>query len=125
MRKALIACLVGLAALNGALVMSDALAPQQGGGQPQGKQKSRPPPPPPPRCPDLGVGTVPYLTTVPGQAALGENEIAVSWQVRNDGNAAFVAQTPEETQVALEFTTAAGPTRIAIAPAITTLNEDG
>lgn len=124
MRKALMACLVGLLALNGALMMSDALA-QQGGQQPQGKQKSRPPPPPPPRCPDLGVGTVTYLTSVPGQAALGENEVAVSWQVRNDGNAAFVAATPEETSVALEFTTAAGPTRIAIAPAITTLNEDG
>lgn len=123
MRKALMACLVGLAALNGVLVMSDALAQQ--GGQGQGKQKGRPPPPPPPRCPDLGVGTAVYLSEVPGEAPLGDNEIAVSWQVRNDGNTPFVAMSVEDTSVALEYTTAAGPTRIAIAPAITTLNEDG
>ncbi len=122
MRNALLACLVGLAALNGAVVMSDALA-QQGGAQ--GKQKSRPAPPPPPRCPDLGVGTVAYMSEVPGEAPLGEDEIAVGWQVRNDGNTPFVAMSIEDTSVALEYTTAAGATRIAIAPAITTLNEDG
>lgn len=125
MRKAVMACLIGLAALNGVVVMGDALAQQQGGGQPQGKQKSRPPPPPPPRCPDLGVGTATYLTEVPGEAALGPNEVAVSWQVRNDGNTPFVAATVEDTSVALEYTTAAGPSRIAVVPAITTLNEDG
>src|SRR5690606_3725301 len=119
--KALIACMVGLAALNGAALMSDALAQQ--GGQ-QGKQKSRPPPPPPPRCPDLGVGTAAYLTEVPGEAPLGENEIAVSWQVRNDGNTPFLAARIEDTSVALEYSTPAGPTRIAIAPAITTLDAD-
>lgn len=122
MRKALIACMVGLAALNGAALMSDALAQQ--GGQ-QGKQKSRPPPPPPPRCPDLGVGTAAYLTEVPGEAPLGENEIAVSWHVRNDGNTPFLAARIEDTSVALEYSTPAGPTRIAIAPAITTLDADG
>lgn len=125
MRKALMACLIGLIALNGAVVISDALA-QQGGQQGgKGKDKGRPQPPPPPRCPDLGVGTVAYLTEVPGEAALGAEEIAVSWQVRNDGNVAFVAQNVADTSVALEYTTAAGATRIAIAPAITTLNEDG
>ncbi|MEZ5962075.1 MAG: hypothetical protein R3C30_16875 [Hyphomonadaceae bacterium] len=122
MRNALLACLVGLAALNGAVVMSDALAQQQGG---QGKQKGRPPPPPPPRCPDLGVGTVAYLTEVPGEAPLGPDEIAVSWQVRNDGTSPFVAADVADTSVALEYTTAAGATRIAIAPAITTVNEEG
>jgi hypothetical protein len=125
MRNVLIACLVGLAALNGAVLMGDALAQQQGGGQAQGKQKSRPPPPPPPRCPDLGVGTAAYLTEVPGEAPLGPDEIAVSWQVRNDGNTPFVAATVADTSVALEYTTAAGASRIAMAPAITTLNEDG
>lgn len=124
MRKALIACLVGIAAVGGVAVMSDALA-QQGGQQGQGKQKGRPPPPPPARCPDLGVGTAIYLTEVPGEAPLGPNEVAVSWQVRNDGNTPFLAATVADTSVALEYTTAAGPTRIAVAPAITTLNEDG
>jgi hypothetical protein len=124
MRRALIACLVGLAALNGVVVISDALAQQGGQGQ-QGKQKSRPPPPPPARCPDLGVGTAIYLSEVPGQAPLGPNEIAVSWQVRNDGNTPFLARNVDDTSVALEYTTPAGPTRIAIVPAITTLDEDG
>lgn len=123
MRNAILACLVGLAALNGAVVMSDALAQQSGQGQ--GKQKGRPPPPPPARCPDLGVGTAAYLTTVPGETALAPNEIAVSWQVRNDGNTPFLATSPEETSVALEYTTAAGAVRIAVSPAITTLNEEG
>ncbi|MEZ5958407.1 MAG: hypothetical protein R3C27_14480 [Hyphomonadaceae bacterium] len=122
MRNVLIACLVGLAALNGAVLMGDALAQQQSG---QSKGKSRPPRPPPPRCADLGVGTAAYLAEVPGEAPLGPNEIAVGWQVRNDGNTPFVAMDIADTSVALEYTTAAGPTRIAIAPAITTLNEDG
>lgn len=126
MRKALMACLIGLIALNGAVVISDALAQQRGQqSSSKGKGKTRPPPPPPPRCADLGVGTVAYMTAIPGEAPLGAEEVAVSWQVRNDGNAPFVAQTVADTSVALEFTTAAGPTRIAIAPAITTLNEDG
>ena len=124
MRKAIMACLVGLAALQGVLVTSQALA-QQGGGQQQGKQKSRPPPPPPPRCPDLGVGTAAFLTDVPGGAPLAPNEIAVSWQVRNDGNSPFVASSVADTSVALEYTTPAGVQRIAIAPAITTLDADG
>lgn len=116
------ACLVGLAALNGAVVINDALAQQ--GGQ-KGKQQERPPPPPPPRCPDLGVGTTAYLAAIPGEEPLAPNEIAVSWQVRNDGNLPFVAGSVEDTSVALEYTTAAGPTRIAVAPAITTLDADG
>lgn len=127
MRNALMACLIGLIALNGAWVISDALA-QQGGqqqGKGKGKDKGRPPPPPAARCPDLGVGTVAFLTEVAGEAPLGANEVAVSWQVRNDGNTPFVAMNVADTSVALEYTTAAGPTRIAIAPAITTLNEEG
>lgn len=123
MRNVLIACLVGLAALNGAVLMGDALAQQQGGAQ--GKQKGRPPPPPAARCPDLGVGTVTYLAEVPGEAPLDPNEIAVGWQVRNDGNTPFLAMNVADTSVALEYTTAAGPTRIAITPAITTLDADG
>lgn len=123
MRNVLIACLVGLAALNGAVLMGDALAQQQGGAQ--GKQKGRPPAPPAPRCPDLGVGTVAFVSEVPGEAPLGPNEIALSWQVRNDGNTAFLALNPADTSVALEYTTPAGPTRIAITPAITTLDADG
>lgn len=124
MRNALIACLVGLAALNGAIVMGDALAqgqPQQG----KGKDKGRPPPPPPPRCPDLGVGTTAFLTQVPGEAPLTPNEVAVSWQVRNDGNSPFAALRVGDTSVALEYTTPAGPMRLAITPAITELNADG
>lgn len=125
MRNVLVACLVGLAALNGAALMGDALAQQQQGGEAKGKGKGRPPPPPPPRCADLGVGTTAYLTEVPGEAPLGPNEIAISWQVRNDGNSPFLASTVADTSVALEYTTAAGPSRIAIVPAITTMNEDG
>jgi len=127
MRKAIMACLVGLAALQGVVLTSQALAQQQGGGggqQQQGKQKSRPPPPPAPRCPDLGVGTTAYVTDAPG-GPLAPNEVAITWQVRNDGNSPFVAGAVADTSVALEYTSPAGATRIAIAPAITTLNEDG
>jgi hypothetical protein len=123
MRKLILACLVSLAAAQGVILTSQALAQQQGGGQ-QGKQKSRPAPPPPPRCPDLGVGTTAYLTEAPG-GPLAPNEVAISWQVRNDGNAPFVARDVSDTSVALEYTSPAGVTRIAIAPAITTLDEDG
>ncbi|ANP46845.1 hypothetical protein [Candidatus Viadribacter manganicus] len=139
MRKAIMACLLGVAAIYGVMITNQALALQRGGlqqpggglqqqqagGQQQGKEKSRPPPPPIPRCPDLGVGTVAFVTEVPGEAPLGPNEIAVSWQVRNDGNTPFVAPTVADTSVALEYTTPAGAQRIAIAPAITTLNEEG
>lgn len=125
MRKAIMACLIGLAAVQGVLVTSQALAQQQGGGQQQGKQKGRPPPPPAPRCPDLGVGTAAFLTEVPGGAPLAPNEVAISWQVRNDGNSPFIAPTVADTSVALEYTTPAGSQRIAIAPAITTLDADG
>lgn len=120
MRKAVVACVLGLLALNGAIVMSDALAQQQGpsGSKGKGKDKSRPPVPPPPRCPDLGVGTTAYMTQVPGGAPLAPNEIAVSWQVRNDGNTPFGAATAADQSVALEYTTAAGATRLASTPAI-------
>lgn len=125
MRKAIMACLVGLAALQGVVLTSQALAQQQqGGGDQQGKQKSRPPPPPPPRCADLGVGTTAYVAEAPG-GPLAPNEVAVTWQVRNDGNLPFFAGAIEDTSVALEYTSPAGATRIAVAPAITTLNEDG
>ena len=105
-------------ALNGVVVMSDALAQQQqGGGKGKGKGE-RPTPPPPPRCPDLGVGTTAFLTEVPGGAPLVANEVAISWQVRNDGNTPFAASGAADQSVALEYTTPAGPTQLARTPAI-------
>lgn len=119
MRKALIACLVGLAALNGVVVMSDALAQgQQQGKGGKGKGKERPLPPVAPRCPDLGVGTTAFVTEVPGQPPLGANEVAVTWQVRNDGNTPYTAASAAEQSVALEYTSPAGATRLAVVPAI-------
>jgi hypothetical protein len=117
MRKVVIACLVGLLALNGAVVMTDALAQQQQGGG-KGKDKGRPPPPPAPRCPDLGVGTTAYITAVPGGTPLAPNEIAVSWQVRNDGNTPFGSSAATDQSVALEYTPPAGATQLATTPAI-------
>lgn len=127
MRKVFMACLVGLAALQGVALTSQALAQQGQQQQGKGKGKGAPSRPTPPiaRCPDLGVGTTAFVTTVPGEAALAPNEVAVTWQVRNDGNTPFVTRNVADTSVALEYTTAAGPTRIAIAPAITTLDADG
>lgn len=126
MRKVVMACLLGLAALQGVVVTSQALAQGQ---QQQGKGKGKGPPsrptPPIARCPDLGVGTTAFVTEIPGQPPLAPNEVAVQWQVRNDGNTPFVARNVNDTSVALEYTTAAGATRIAITPAITTLDEDG
>lgn len=122
MRRVVIACLIGLAAINGVLVTSQALAQS---GQQKQKDKGRPPPPPPPRCPDLGVGTTSFVNELPGQAPLAENEIAVTWQVRNDGNTPFAAARPEDTSVALEYTSPAGATRLAAVPAITATNADG
>lgn len=125
MRKAVMACLIGLAAINGVLVTSQALA-QQGQGQ---KQKQGAPPTRPqapiPRCPDLGVGTTAFITEVPGGPPLATGEVAVSWSVRNDGNAMFAAARPEDTSVALEYTSPAGATRLAAVPAITTVDEEG
>ncbi|MCX7357611.1 MAG: hypothetical protein NT015_05660 [Alphaproteobacteria bacterium] len=127
MRKVVMACLVGLAALQGVVLTSQALAQgqQQQGGKGNGKGAPTRPPQPIARCPDLGVGTTAFVTEVPGQAPLGANEVAVTWQVRNDGNTPFVTRNVADTSVALEFTTAAGATRIAVAPAITTLDADG
>ncbi|MGQ0534182.1 MAG: hypothetical protein ACT4OF_16050 [Caulobacteraceae bacterium] len=123
MRMALMACLIGLAAINGVMVTGQALA--QSGQQGKQKEKGRPPPPPPPRCPDLGVGAPAFVTELPGQAPLAQGEVAVTWQVRNDGNTPFASQRVEDQSVALEYTTAAGPTRLAMAPAISTTDEDG
>jgi hypothetical protein len=125
MRKALIACLIGLAALNGVVVMGDALAQQRPqGGASQGKQKARPAPRPAARCPDLGVGTTAFLTEAPG-GPLAPNEIAISYRVTNDGNIMYAARRIEDQSVALEYVTAAGATRIAVVPAITTVNDEG
>ncbi len=126
MRKVVMACLIGLAALQGVVLTSQALAQgqQQGKGKGKGKGAERPTVPVP-RCPDLGVGTTAFVTEVPGQPPLAPNEVAVSWQVRNDGNTPFIAGGVNDTSVALEYTTAAGATRIAITPAITTLDADG
>lgn len=126
MRKAFVACLVGLLAINGAWITSEALAQNRQ----QGKQKAksnatRPPPPPAARCPDLGVGTTAFVTSVPGEAPLAANEVAVTYRVSNDGNTPFAAATADDTKVALEYITAAGPIRVAIVPAITTVNEEG
>ncbi len=128
MRKFVMACLIGLAAVSTVMVTTQALA-QQGQGQRQ-KQKQRQPPTqrpqqPVPRCPDLGVGTTAFVTEVPGGPPLAEGEIAVTWQVRNDGNFAYAARGPEDTSVALEYTSPAGATRLAAVPAITTVNEEG
>jgi hypothetical protein len=126
MRKAVMACLIGLAAIDGAFVTSQALA-QQGQGKQKQKQGAPPtrPQPPVPRCPDLGVGTTAFLTEVPGGPPLATGEIAVTWAVRNDGNAMFAAARPEDTSVALEYTSPAGATRLAAVPAITVVDEEG
>jgi hypothetical protein len=127
MRKTVVACLIGLAAINGAFVTSQALA-QQGQGQRQKqKQAASPtrPQPPVPRCPDLGVGTTAFISEVPGGPPLAQGEIAVTLQVRNDGNAMFAAARPDDTSVALEYTSPAGATRLAAVPAITIVDEEG
>lgn len=117
MRKAIVACLVGLLALNGAVVMSDALAQQQGGAKGKSKQPPRPTQQAP-RCPDLGVGTTAYLSEAPGGAPLAANEVAITWQVRNDGNTPFGAASAADQSVALEYTTPAGVTQLARTPAL-------
>jgi hypothetical protein len=122
MRKALIACLMSVTLVGGLLATTPLAEGQQ---QQKQKEKQRPPPPPAPRCPDLGVGTTAFVAELPGQAPLAEGEVAVTWQVRNDGNTPFGAQRVEDQMVALEYTTAAGATRLAAVPAITTLNEEG
>lgn len=122
MRNALIACLVGVGLVGGMLAASPLAQGQQ---QQKQKDKQRPARPPPPRCPDLGVGTTAFVSELPGQPPLADGEIAVTWQVRNDGNTPFGARSVEDQMVALEYTTPAGPTRLAAVPAITTLNADG
>lgn len=122
MRRALIACLISVTLVGGLLATSPLAEGQQ---QQKQKEKQRPPQPPPPRCPDLGVGTTAFVAELPGQAPLADGEVAITWQVRNDGNTPFGAQNIEDQVVALEYTTAAGATRLAAVPAITTRNEDG
>lgn len=117
MRKQVIAVILALMAVNGAIVLGDAFAQGGGRGQQGGKQKGPPPPAPPPRCADLGVGGSAFMTSIPGQAPLGENEIAVRWTVHNDGDAAYVAGGASEQSVALEFTSPAGARQLAATPA--------
>jgi len=113
MRKLVIAGILGLIAINGAFVLGDAFA-QSGGQQHQkGKDKGPPPPAPPPRCADLGVGSATRLTAVPGEAPLGEHEIAVRWDVHNDGTAPYVSTGVADQSVALEFMSPGGVHQIA------------
>src|SRR5262245_25182879 len=111
MRKLVIACLVGLAFTATALDVGQALAQNRGGQQ--GKQKQRPQAPRLRRCPDLGIGRYAFLSAVPGEAPLRANEIAVRWDVHNDGNASYEASTPAEQSVVLEFTSPAGARQVA------------
>jgi len=111
MRKLVIACLVGVAFAAAALDVGQAMAQNRGGQQ--DKQKGRPPPPPLRRCPDLGIGRYAFLTSVPGGAPLGQNEIAVRWDVHNDGNASYEASDRSEQSVVLEFTSPAGARQVA------------
>ncbi len=53
-----------------------------------------------------------------GAGALAPNEVAISWQVRNDGNTPFGSAAAADQSVALEYTTPAGATQLASAPAI-------
>jgi hypothetical protein len=121
MRRYFIACLICFAVVNGAIVMGQALA-QSGQAS---KQKERPQPPPMPRCPDLGVGAYAFVRELPGQPALGEHEIAVTYSVRNNGTAPYAAANAAAQSVALEYVSPAGATQLAIAPAITASGEGG
>jgi hypothetical protein len=111
MRNIVIACLVGVAFTATALDVGQALAQNRGGQQ--GKQKERPQHPPLRRCPDLGIGRYAFLSAVPGEAPLRDNEIAVRWDVHNDGNAPYEANDPREQSVVLEFTSPAGARQVA------------
>jgi hypothetical protein len=62
------------------------------------------------------VGRSAFLSAIPGEAPLGEHEIAVQWDVHNDGTAPYEAAAPADQSVALEFTTPAGARQIAVTP---------
>ncbi len=115
-RKLVIACLVGLIAMNGVFITSQALAQNRAGGQQgKGKDKGPPPPPPPPRCPDLGVGTLAFVQEIPGQAPLNADEVAIFYTVRNSGTSAYSASGNAEQSVVLEAVSPAGAQVIATA----------
>lgn len=116
MRKLVIACLVGLIAINGVFITTQALAQNSGQQQGKGKNKGPPPPPPPPRCPDLGVGTLAFVSEIPGQAPLGADEVAIAYTVRNSGTSAYAASGNAEQSVVLEAVSPAGAQTIATAP---------
>lgn len=124
MRKALI---VGLAwvAICGVAFAQSQLPSEQGGGfgglgqQQQSastnrnRQPERPPPPPLRRCADLALASYTYVSAIPGQPALGADEIAIQWDVHNAGNAPYIASASEDTSLALEYTSPSGPHQVA------------
>jgi hypothetical protein len=73
----------------------------------------KPPPPPPiPRCPDLAIASYGYVTEVPGGAPLASDEIAIRYEIRNSGTAAYTAAAGGQSLV-LSYTTPGGPHQVA------------
>jgi hypothetical protein len=108
MRGIIVAIGLSLALVAGGLALEQASAQQGSAQQGKGKDKGRPPPPPLPRCPDLGLGAHAFVSEIPGQAPLAENEIAISWIIHNSGSAPYVAPNADAQMLTLEYLTPAG-----------------
>jgi hypothetical protein len=124
MRKALIAiAALGYVAAAGVawaqLAHEDQSMNQTGPASPGGgrsshsKQPEHPPPPPLRRCPDLAVASYTFVTAIPGQPALGADEMALQFDVHNGGNAPYQTGTADDQSLALEYSSPSGTHQIA------------
>lgn len=93
----------------GLICVAASAAFAQGGGAGAGKGKAKPPPPPVARCADLAIAN--YGLAIAAADAPAD-EIAVSWEVRNAGNATYLSTAGQS--LALEFVTPGGAQQLAL-----------
>ncbi|MBS0384065.1 MAG: hypothetical protein JSS00_01795, partial [Proteobacteria bacterium] len=82
----------------------------------RGQSHETPPPPPIPRCADLAVTALGFASSIPGEAALAADEVALQYDVHNAGTAMYVAPSGASQSLSLEYTTPGGVHEVATAP---------
>lgn len=70
-------------------------------------------PPPLMRCADLALASYTFVTAIPGQPALGADEIALQWDIHNAGSAPYQAATSNDTSLVLVFASPSGEHQVA------------
>lgn len=125
MHKAFILSLICLATANIAAAQDDRGRDPQGqahlnrsndnNSNRNGQGPTRPPPPPIPRCADLAVTSLGFVSTIPREAPLAANEVALQYDVHNAGTSMYVAPSGASQSLSLEYSTPGGVHQIATA----------